>query len=48
MRCIAEGSLLAGCEARIIRFSGASPDHPVLATVPETDYLKCAFMRVGL
>ncbi len=25
----------------------ASPDHPHLITLPETDYLKCAFLRVG-
>ena len=46
-RCLAEASVGAGREARIFRFAGAAPDHPVLATVPETDYLKCAFMRVG-
>jgi 23S rRNA (cytosine1962-C5)-methyltransferase len=27
-------------------FTGASPDHPVRLGLPETDYLKCAFMRV--
>ena len=25
----------------------ASPDHPHLVTLPETDYLKCAFLRIG-
>ena len=46
-RCLAEASLDAQREARIFRFAGASADHPVLSTVPETDYLKCAFVRVG-
>ena len=45
--CLADASLQVDREARIFNFSGASADHPVLATVPETDYLKCAFVRVG-
>jgi 23S rRNA (cytosine1962-C5)-methyltransferase len=32
-------------EARIFATSGAAPDHPVLATLPESEYLKCAFVR---
>jgi 23S rRNA (cytosine1962-C5)-methyltransferase len=47
VRCLAEASVDAGREARIVRSTGAGPDHPVLATVPETDYLKCLFVRVG-
>ena len=27
--------------------AGASPDHPQLLTLPESAYLKCAFLRVG-
>jgi 23S rRNA (cytosine1962-C5)-methyltransferase len=27
-------------------FRGASPDHPWLVTLPESSYLKCAFLRV--
>ncbi len=52
-RAIAEASLDAGPaggggrEARIFRFTGAAADHPVLATLPESDYLKCAFVRAG-
>jgi len=46
-RCLADASLDARRAARIFRFAGPGPDHPVLATVPETDYLKCAFVRVG-
>ncbi len=37
----------AGREARIVDFTGAGEDHPVLATLPESEYLKCAFVRVG-
>ncbi len=33
-------------QARVIRFSGAAPDHPVLLECPETDYLKTLWMRV--
>lgn len=43
---LARASLDVGREARIFRSSGAAPDHPVLATLPESEYLKCAFMRV--
>jgi len=45
--CLADASLMVEREARIFNFTGASADHPVLATIPETDYLKCAFVRVG-
>jgi len=42
---IAFASLDAGREARIFRYASAAPDHPVLATLPESEYLKCAFVR---
>lgn len=47
VHALAEASFIAHREARIFRFAGAAADHPVLVTVPETDYLKCAFIRVG-
>jgi 23S rRNA (cytosine1962-C5)-methyltransferase len=40
-------AVAAGREARIVEFRGASEDHPVLATLPESEYLKCAVVRVG-
>ena len=30
----------------ILEVRGASPDHPVLISMPETDYLTCVFLRV--
>jgi len=30
----------------ILEVHGASPDHPVLISMPETDYLTCVFLRV--
>lgn len=40
----------AAAEARrdvfLEELAGASPDHPALITLPESAYLKCAFMRV--
>lgn len=42
---LARASLDAKREARLFRFSGAGPDHPVLPTLPESEYLKCAFLR---
>jgi len=44
--CLARASLAAGREARLFRFAGAGEDHPVLATLPESEYLKCAFARI--
>ena len=46
LACLAQASLDAGRDARIFRTSGAAADHPVLATLPESEYLKCAFVRV--
>jgi 23S rRNA (cytosine1962-C5)-methyltransferase len=28
------------------QMTGAAPDHPELLTLPESSYLKCAFLRV--
>jgi 23S rRNA (cytosine1962-C5)-methyltransferase len=42
---LAAGALDVGREARIFRFAGAAPDHPALANLPESEYLKCAFVR---
>ncbi|MBL8860031.1 MAG: class I SAM-dependent rRNA methyltransferase [Planctomycetes bacterium] len=36
----------AGRSAWLTEFRGAGADHPVLLTLPETSYLKCAFVRV--
>lgn len=38
---------LARRDVWIEELAKASPDHPHLVTLPETDYLKCAFVRVG-
>lgn len=43
---LAQAALLAGREALLVEYSGAAPDHPVSPLVPETEYLKCAFLRV--
>ncbi len=44
---LAQAALSAGREPRIVAFTGAGVDHPVLATLPESEYLKCAFIRAG-
>ena len=36
----------AGVWAQIVHRRGAPPDHPVLLTAPETDYLKALFVQV--
>ncbi len=35
-----------GREIQILQQRGASPDHPVSATCPQTDYLKCFICRI--
>ena len=36
----------AGRSLRLIEMRSQSPDHPVLLSMPETEYLKCAFLVV--
>lgn len=39
-------SLDAKRDARLLEYRSQGADHPVLLSVPETEYLKCAFLRV--
>ncbi|MEW6073075.1 MAG: class I SAM-dependent rRNA methyltransferase [Planctomycetota bacterium] len=39
-------ALAAGREARLLELTAAGPDHPVLLGLPESGYLKCAFLRM--
>ncbi len=36
----------AGRRVRLLERTGASPDHPVILTIPETEYLKCLVLEV--
>jgi 23S rRNA (cytosine1962-C5)-methyltransferase len=36
----------AGRRVRLIERTGAAPDHPVVLTIPETEYLKCLVLEV--
>ena len=36
----------AGRTVQVLKIAGAGPDHPVLAQVPESRYLKAVFCRV--
>ncbi|MFA7691442.1 MAG: class I SAM-dependent rRNA methyltransferase [Candidatus Hydrogenedentes bacterium] len=36
----------SGRKVQLLALRGASPDHPVLPMMPETEYLKCAILRV--
>ena len=47
LRFLASASRLARRELWLQELAGAAPDHPHLLTLPETHYLKCAFLRVG-
>lgn len=41
-----EAAAACGRRAYLIALGGASPDHPALLTLPESSYLKCAFVRI--
>jgi 23S rRNA (cytosine1962-C5)-methyltransferase len=43
---LARAAADAGREVLLTELTGASPDHPALLTLPESRYLKCAFLRV--
>ncbi len=43
---LAQAALLAGRDALLVECAGASPDHPVSPLLPESEYLKCAFLHV--
>lgn len=44
---LADAATDAGVSARILFSRGAGPDHPVLATFPESHYLKCRFLIIA-
>ncbi len=41
-----EAAADAGRRAYLVALCAAAPDHPALLTLPESSYLKCAFVRV--
>ena len=43
---LATAAHLAERDVWMEQMTGASPDHPELLTLPESSYLKCAFLRV--
>lgn len=46
LETVEESSRKSGRKLRLLEFSGASPDHPVLVSMPETKYLKFAVFSV--
>ncbi len=46
VRMLADAAKEAGVSIRIIEQRGAAPDHPVLPTVPETEYLKFFLVQI--
>ncbi len=46
LNIIADSSVKAGRKIKLLKISGASPDHPTLPSMPETHYLKCALFSV--
>ena len=43
---LADAARLASRDAYLEELAGAAPDHPALLALPESAYLKCAFLRV--
>ncbi len=41
-----QAAVVAKRRVQLLELRGAAPDHPVLLTMPETAYLKCAVLRV--
>lgn len=46
LECLRKAGASQGKALRLLDWRGAGYDHPVLLGVPETHYLKCAFLRV--
>ncbi len=46
MNVIIESSIMAKKKIRLVEWRGASPDHPVLPSMPETKYLKFGIFQV--
>lgn len=44
---VAAAAADAGRRVQVLESRGASPDHPDVLTLPETNYLKCLICRVG-
>ena len=43
---LGSASRLAARDVWLEEMRGAAPDHPALLALPESNYLKCAFLRV--
>ena len=46
VKTVNEAAIASEREIRILELRGASRDHPVLPAMPETEYLKCAVIKV--
>jgi 23S rRNA (cytosine1962-C5)-methyltransferase len=46
IKMIAEAAWALGRTAKVLEMRGQGRDHPLLASMPETEYLKCAIVRV--
>jgi len=44
---LASAARVSGRDAFLEALTGAAPDHPVRLGLPESEYLKCAFVRMG-
>ena len=47
LKAVSSAASAAGKMEQILEIRGASRDHPVLGSMPETEYLKCAILRAG-
>lgn len=46
LQMLADAALDAGRLPRLVEYRSQGKDHPVLLSVPETEYLKCAFLEL--
>ena len=46
VKMISEAAAKAGRRARLLALKGQPADHPVLLAMPETEYLKCAWLAI--
>lgn len=46
LEAIKRAGVAEGRSLQLLELRGAAPDHPVLLSMPEAAYLKCAVLRV--
>jgi 23S rRNA (cytosine1962-C5)-methyltransferase len=45
-KALVDASIKAGVTLKLVSFSSAAPDHPIIMTIPETEYLKFFIFQI--